>query len=158
MLLPSGSPQAHKPAGRTAAARRGQQGAQLLPAATSDKMLKPGTTRGQGLRKGRAQGLSQPIPDLPQPLSCRQHAEGLAGRAAGERPPAAVPEQLSQYRDSDRLPHHGIGAIETTQFLEAKDFFSPPQKNNPLNSHIFSLYCIYIIYRHNFLVNIYKIL
>lgn len=52
----------------------------------------------------------------------------------------------SQHRDSDRLAHHGTGAIETTQFSEANDFsLLPPQKITHL-VHIFSLYTVYMLY------------
>lgn len=42
--------------------------------------------RGQGLWKDRAQGLSQPISDLPQPLSCRSHASSTARVWQGGQP------------------------------------------------------------------------
>lgn len=90
VLLRYGSPQ-KLPVGERLS-RWAQQGARLLPAATSAKMLE--TELGPGVERGRAQGLSQPAPGLPQALACllprRQRGERLAGRAAGEQhhPPA----------------------------------------------------------------------
>ena len=78
--------------------QRGQRGARLLLLQlSSDKMLKtelgPHVDSGCGRAEHRNY-CTQPISDLPQPLSCplpcRQHGKGLAGRAAREEhcPPA----------------------------------------------------------------------
>lgn len=89
VVFHSGSPQAHKPAGHTAAS---PEGARLLLIAASNEMLRtelgPHVDRGCGRAEHRDYR-TQPIPDLPQllscPLLCWQHGEGLAGWAAGEQ-------------------------------------------------------------------------